>query len=260
LNYKIIHLGGKVLRIDSSVPDYIQTKDQYGTLLKVEHRDGKIIYISKAYRELELSDKYSEELAQFPTKWGKVEESKFILIRSNFRLSRAWNQEPEPEYYPEYKCEKCDYIKGQIHLIKGHLRQTHQLYQKEDSAYQSPRCHACGYKYKIEKNEHYNFYIHSGAYGEERKKHSTKCKTRVERLDKYAPVSDYTPQGGYIEYDAEFDTTQLKFIDRILLKESFSRKFVSEKHAYSECQSQYIDKYTTAYRSEVVQAIMGHNE
>ena len=253
MNYKIIHLGGKVLRIDNSVPDYIQTIDQFGTLLKVEHENGDIIYVSKAYRELELSDKYSEELAQFPTKWGKVEEAKFILIRSNFRLSRIWNQEPEPEYYPEYKCEKCDYIKEHIYLIKGHLRQTHQLYQTPPAP--PPKCHACGYKYKV--GLKYNGYP---GIVKEKEKHYAKCKSTLERLSKDAPVSDYTPQGGYIDYDAEFDTTQLKIIDRILLEESFSRKFISQKHINSECQSEYIDRYTTAYRSEVVQAIMGHNE
>ena len=248
MNYKIIHLGGKILRVDDSVPDYIQTKDQFGTLLKVEHEDGNIIYVSKAYQALELSEKYSEELAQFPTKWGRVEEAKFILIRSNMHLRYG-----EPHDYPEYKCEKCDYIKGQIHLIKAHLRESHQLYQTPPAP--PPKCHACGYKYKVEQK--YNGYP---GIVKEKEKHYAKCKSRLERLNKDIPVSDYTPKGGYIDYDAEFDTTQLKFVDRMLLEESFSRKFVSQKHINSECQSEYIDKYTTAYRSEVVQAIMGHNE
>ena len=253
MNYKILKLGGKVLRIDNSVPDYIQTIDQFGTLLKVEHEDGNIIYVSKAYKELELSDKYSEELAQFPTKWSKIEEAKFILIRSNMHLRYGgYGNLPKPHYYPEYKCEKCDYTKGQIHLIKAHLRESHQLYQTPPAP--PPKCHACGYKYKVELK--YNSYP---GIVKAKEKHYANCKSRLERLSKDAPSSDYTPEGGYIDYDAEFDTTQLKFVDRILLKESFSRKFVSEKHAYSECQSQYIDKYTTAYRSEVVQAIMGHD-
>ena len=245
--YKIIHLGGEVLRVDSSVPNYTQTIDQFGRILKLEDKNGKILYKSKAYQDLELSDKYSEELAQFPTKWSKVEEAKFILIRSNVRIRFG-----ELKYYPEYKCEKCDYIKGQIHLIKGHLRQSHQLYQTPPAP--PPKCHACGYKYKVGLK-------HLGYPGiiKEKEKHFPKCKATVEKLKKYAPSSDYTPEGGYIDYDAEFDTTQLEIYDRILLEESFSRKFVSEKHIYSECQSQYIDKYTTAYRSEIVQAIMNHD-
>ena len=249
--YKIIHLGGEVLRVDSSVPNYIQTIDQFGNILKLEDKNGKILYKSKAYQDLELSDKYSKELAQFPTKWSKVEEAKYILIRSNFRLRSTWGK-MEPHYYPEYKCEKCDYTKGQIHLIKGHLRQSHQLYQTPPAP--PPKCHACGYKYKVGLK-------HLGYPGivKAKEKHYAKCKSRLERLRKYEPSSDYTPEGGYIDYDAEFDTTQLEIYDRILLEESFSRKFISEKHVYSECQSQYIDKYTTAYRSEIVQAIMGHD-
>ena len=249
--YKIIHLGGEVLRVDSSVPNYTQTIDQFGNILKLEDKNGKILYKSKAYQDLELSDKYSNEFAQFPTKWSKVEEAKFILIRSNFRVIHRWG-EIEPHYYPEYKCEKCDYTKGQIHLIKGHLRQSHQLYQTPPAP--PPKCHACGYKYKVELQ--YNRYF---GLVKEKEKHFSKCKVAVERLKKYGPVSDYAPKGGYIDYDAGFDTTQLEIYDRILLDESFSRKFVSEKHIYSECQSQYIDKYTTAYRSEIVQAIMGHD-
>ena len=245
--YKIIHLGGEVLRVDSSVPNYTQTIDRFGRILKLEDKNGKILYKSKAYQDLELSDKYSKELAQFPTKWSKVEEAKYILIRSNVRIMFG-----EPKYYPEYKCEKCDYTKGQIHLIKGHLRSVHELYQTPPAP--PPKCHACGYKYKVELK--YNSYV---GLVKEKEKHYAKCKSRLERLKKYAPSSDYTPEGGYIDYDAEFDTTQLEIYDRILLEESFSRKFVSEKHTYSECQSQYIDKYTTAYRSEIVQAIMKHD-
>ena len=150
MNYKIIHLGGKVLRIDSSVPDYIQTIDQYGRIIKVEHENGKIIYKSKAYQDLEFSEKYSEELVQFPTKWSKVEGSKFILIRSNMHMRYR-----EPHYYPEYKCEKCDYIHSQQYIIKEHLRKTHQLYQKPPAP--PPRCHACKYKYKVELK--YNRYV-----------------------------------------------------------------------------------------------------
>jgi len=252
LNYKIIYLGGKVLRIDNSVPDYIQTIDQYGTLLKVEHKDGKIIYVSKAYRELELSDKYSEELAKYPTKWDKAKDSKFILTRSNMRF-RHMTDWVDPYYLTEYKCEKCEYWTDRIGNVKNHLRGAHQLYQKPPAP--PPKCHACGYKYKVELK--YNRYV---GLVKEKEEHYAKCKSKLERIKKYAPVSDSMPQGGYIDYDAEFDTTQLKFIDRILLEESFSRKFVSQKHINSECESQYIDKYTTAYRSEVVQAIMGHDE
>ena len=249
--YKIIHLGGEVLRVDSSVPNYTQTIDQFGRILKLEDKNGKILYKSKAYQDLELSDKYSNEFEKFPTEWYKDEDSKFILTRSNFRVRHRWGK-IEPHYYPEYKCEKCDYTKGQIHLIKGHLRQSHQLYQKPPAP--PPKCHACGYKYKVGLK-------HLGYPGivKAKEKHYAKCKSRLERLRKYEPSSDYTPEGGYIDYDAEFDTTQLEIYDRILLEESFSRKFVSEKHIYSECQSQYIDKYTTAYRSEIVQAIMGHD-
>ena len=251
MNYKIIHLGGKVLRIDSSVPDYIQTIDQYGRIVKVEHENGKIIYVSKAYQELELSDKYSEELAKYPTKWGKAKDSKFILIRANMRF-RHMTDWVDPYYLTEYKCEKCEYWSDRIGSVKNHLRQSHQLYQTPPAP--PPKCHACGYKYKVELK--YNSYV---GLVKEKEKHYAKCKSRLERLNKDAPVTDYAPKGGYIDYDAEFDTTQLEIYDRILLEESFSRKFVSEKHVYSECQSEYIDKYTTAYRSEVVQAIIGHD-
>ena len=88
MNYKIIHLGGKVLRVDTSVPDYIQTIDQDGNLLKVEGENGDIIYVSKDYQELELLETYSKELKKYPTKWVKAHGSKYTLTRYNFRLSR----------------------------------------------------------------------------------------------------------------------------------------------------------------------------
>ncbi len=254
MNYKIIHLGGKVLRVDDSVPDYIQTKDQDGNLLKVESKNGDIIYVSKAYQELELLETYSKELKKYPTKWGKVEDSKFILTRYNFRMRWA-GTEGAPQYYSEYKCEKCDYINSQKYTVKGHLREAHNLYQKEPPP--PPRCHACGYKYKVGLKHH----GYPGV-AEAREKHFPKCKTTVERLDIYAPktgFNEYAPKGGYIEYDAEFDTTNLDFYDKTLIDEAFNKSYISVKHIISECQPQYIDKYTTAYRSEVVQLIMEHD-
>ena len=35
-------------------------------------------------------------------------------------------------------------------------------------------------------------------------------------------------------------------------------KFISTKHIISECESRYIDKYTTAYNSDIMRAIMSH--
>ena len=257
MNYKIIHLGGKVLRVDTSVPDYIQTIDQDGNLLKVEGENGDIIYVSKDYQELELLETYSKELKKYPTKWVKAHGSKYTLTRYNFRLSREnVFQHYAPQFFSEYKCEECDEVRSQNHLIKAHLRQKHNLYQREPAP--PPKCHACGYKYKVGLKHH-------GYPGiaEAREKHFPKCKATVERLDIYTPkagFNEYAPKGGYIEYEEEFDTTKLEFYDRMLIDEAFNRSYISQKHIIAECQAQYIDKYTTAYGSEVVKRIMEHNE
>jgi len=245
---KLVSIGGKTFRVTSS-GDYDQYVDWAGRIVMISHRDGTILFKSEDFKILE---KFGTELAKYPTKWDKVEGAKFILTRVNCRTPLYYWEGQELKYYPEYKCEKCNYIKKQISTIKDHLRRKHELYQKEPDYTTPPHCHACGYKYKIKKNPHYNFYIHSRAYEKERNKHHETCEKIKERLNKYVP------SGGYIDYDATFDILGLEFYTKLLIGESFTRRYISQKHINLECQPQYIDKYTTAYRSEIMQSIMDH--
>ena len=41
-------------------------------------------------------------------------------------------------------------------------------------------------------------------------------------------------------------------------KERMNSRYISEKHLYEECQPVYIDKITTAYKSDIMVAILSH--
>ena len=53
-----------------------------------------------------------------------------------------------------------------------------------------------------------------------------------------------------------FSTNDLDILEKNKLDDCANRDYVSPKHLYHECQPQYIDRYTTAYRSDIMQEIM----
>ena len=67
------------------------------------------------------------------------------------------------------------------------------------------------------------------------------------------------PFGGRVnaEYEVNIDSYLTEF-EADTLSHWADSKFISTKHIISECESRYIDKYTTAYNSEIMRAIMSH--
>ena len=59
------------------------------------------------------------------------------------------------------------------------------------------------------------------------------------------------------EYEVNIDSYLTEF-EADTLSHWADSKFISTKHIISECESRYIDKYTTAYNSEIMRAIMSH--
>ena len=46
---------------------------------------------------------------------------------------------------------------------------------------------------------------------------------------------------------------------RISIWETFNNRYISDKHVYAECQPVYIDKITTAYKSDIMVATLSHD-
>jgi hypothetical protein len=62
-----------------------------------------------------------------------------------------------------------------------------------------------------------------------------------------------------LNVDYLIDTAE--FLDdyqRDILTNASNRGFVSKQHMLRECEPEYIDKYTTAYNSEIMRAILSH--
>ena len=59
------------------------------------------------------------------------------------------------------------------------------------------------------------------------------------------------------EYEVNIDSYLTEF-EADTLSHWADSKFISTKHIISECESRYIDKYTTAYNSDIMRAVMSH--
>ena len=150
-----------------------------------------------------------------------------------------------------YKCKLCEYggqgnYKLRRGIIKNHLETSHNIISHR---FNPPQCHACKKQYDelygAEKYIDWDYY-------KKRNHHWSKCEKVLERGSSRRPVEPL------VDSNIIFDTNTLPIDVRDELLSHFNRKYINVKHSYSECQPEYIDTITTAYRSDMVKAIMSH--
>ena len=151
----------------------------------------------------------------------------------------------------QYKCKLCEYggqsnYKMRRGIIKNHLETSHNIISHH---FNPPQCHACKKPYdelyKAKKYIDWDYY-------KKRNHHWSKCEKVLERGSSRIPVEPL------VDSNIMFDTNTLPIDVRDELLSHFNRKYINVKHSYSECQPEYIDTITTAYRSDTVKAIMSH--
>jgi len=201
--------------------------------------DGNLLY----KKEMETYENYKYlRKRQDESLIGKWEHVSSIHILR--RIDRNFSQ--GSQYKTQYKCNHCEFTDIYNRTIQKHLIEAHGI----DTDYGAEkRCHACKKKYselyEEEKYMGWNDY-------EIRRHHWEICSKVQERALSYIPVepSSWT--------DSIFDTTSLSIDIRYELLSWFEKKYISDKHVYSECQPQYIDNIITAYRSDIMKGILSH--
>ena len=216
------------------MPKYKIIKDCYGNLLykKEIETDEHFRYLRK--RQTGSQHDRDESLL------GNWEHVSSIHILK--RIDR--NFSPHSKYRKQYKCNYCKFTDSYNTTIQNHLIEAHNI----DADYGAEkRCHACKNKY----NELYEEEKYMG-WGEYKRRvhHWEKCCEVQERINSYISPEPQTWTS------SAFDTTSLPVNTRYDILNCFERKYISSKHIYSECQPQYIDSITTAYRSDIMKEIM----
>ena len=152
------------------------------------------------------------------------------------------------QYRKQYKCNHCEYTAIYRRIIEDHLRNVHSI--DADNMHDLERCcHACKKAYnKLYEEEKYRDWD-----GYKRRKHHWELCSKVqERIESDIPAQASTWT------DNIFDTTSLPLNVRHELLNRFEKKYISDKHTYSECQPRYIDNITTAYQSDIMKGILSH--
>ena len=218
------------------MPKYKIIKDCYGNLLykKEIETDEHFRYLRK--RQTGSQHDRDESLL------GNWEHVSSIHILK--RIDR--NFSPHSKYRKQYKCNYCKFTDSYNTTIQNHLIEAHNI----DADYGAEkRCHACKNKY----NELYEEEKYMGWDDYKIRRHHWEICSKVqERALSYIPVepSSWT--------DSIFDTTSLSIDTRYELLSWLKKKYISDKHVYSECQPQYIDNIITAYRSDIMKGILSH--
>lgn len=173
--------------------------------------------------------------------WKHV-SSRHILRRIDRNFSHS------SQYRKQYKCNECGFTDAYMGTVQVHLRDVHSI--DADNMHDFEKCcHACRKTYNdLYKAERYNGWDDS----RRRNHHWEICSKIQERIKSHIPAQlfDYK--------ENVFDTTTLPIDIRYELLGWFEKKYISDKHAYSECQPRYIDNITTAYHSDIMKGVLSH--
>ena len=218
------------------MPKYKIIKDCDGNLLykKEIETDENFRYLRK--RQTDSQCNRDESLVG---KWEHI-SSTHILRRIDRNFSQG------SQYRTQYKCNHCEFTDIYNGTIQKHLIDAHSI----DIDYGAEkRCHACKKKY----SELYEEEKYMGWDDCKRRRHHWEICSKVqERALSHVPVKPSSCT------DSIFDTTSLPIDTRYELINWFEKKYISDKHVYSECQPQYIDNITTSYHSDIMKGILSH--
>ena len=207
--------------------------------------DGNILYKKQVYeyedlRESQINSQRNRD-ESLVGDW-KSSASDHILVRDDMNFSHA------SSYRRQYRCAHCTFEDRYWYCVKAHLQDVHCI--NIDINGSGKRCHACGKGY----NKLFKAKKYAGWDDDKRRIHHWEvCSKLKQRKESYI-----APEG-LIYTDSFFDTTQLPLRIRNKISDNIGRKYISNKHVYHECQPEYIDNITTAYRSDIMKEILKHN-
>ena len=225
------------------MPKYKIIKDCDGNLLYKKEIETDEHFRDLRRRQIDYQKKVGTRDESLVGDW----EYSFYLPRHILRrIDRNFSQ--GSQYRKQYKCNECGFTDHTMGTIQVHLRDVHSI--DADNMHDFEKCcHACRKTYnELYKAERYNGWDDN----RRRNHHWSKCNQVQERIKSHIPAqfSDYK--------ENVFDTTTLPIDTRYELLSWFEKKYISDKHVYSECQPQYIDIITTAYHSDIMKGVMSH--
>ena len=119
-------------------------------------------------------------------------------------------------------------------------------------------CHGCKQKYNnIYKGKRYSKWTDRM----KRSHHWEECQAIQERRELVA-INQHSYFGAGVYHGRGFQeifhTNDLS--SRLIheIANELDRRYISDKHAYSECQPRYIDNITTAYHSDIMKGVLSH--
>ena len=226
------------------MPKYKIIKDCDGNLLYKKEIETDEHFRDLRRRQIDYQKKVGTRDESLVGDW----EYSFYLPRYILRkIDRNFSQ--GSQYRKQYKCNECGFTDHTMGTIQVHLRDFHSI--DADNMHDFEKCcHACRKTYnELYKAERYDGWDDS----RRRTHHWAKCKQVQERIKSHIPAqfSDYK--------ENVFDTTTLPIDTRYELLSWFEKKYISNKHVYSECQIRYIDTITTAYHSDIMKGVLSHD-
>ena len=225
------------------MPKYKIIKDCDGNLLYKKEIETDEHFRDLRRRQIDYQKKVGTRDESLVGDW----EYSFYLPRYILRkIDRNFSQ--GSQYRKQYKCNECGFTDHTMGTIQVHLRDIHSIDADNMHDFEK-RCHVCRKPYnELYKAERYDGWDDS----RRRTHHWAKCKQVQERIKSHIPAqfSDYKKN--------VFDTTTLPIDTRYELLSWFEKKYISDKHVYSECQTRYIDTITTAYHSDIMKGVLSH--
>ena len=215
--------------------------------------DGNLLYKKEIETDEHFRDLRRSQI-DYQKKVGTRDESlvgdweySFYLPRHILRrIDRNFSQ--GSQYRKQYKCNECGFTDHTMGTIQVHLRDFHSIDADNMHDFEK-RCHACRKPYnELYKAERYDGWDDS----RRRTHHWAKCKQVQERIKSHIPTQFS------VYKENVFDTTTLPIDTRYELLSWFEKKYISDKHVYSECQTRYIDTITTAYHSDIMKGVLSH--
>ena len=228
------------------MPKYKIIKDCDGNLLYKKEIETDEHFRDLRRRQIDYQKKVGTRDESLVSDW---EYSPYLSRHILRRIDRNFSQ--GSQYRSQYKCNHCEFTDAYMGTVQSHLRDVHSI--DADTMHQFEKCcHACRKTYnELYKAERYDGWDDS----RRRTHHWAECKQVQERIKSHIPsrtikLSDYK--------ENVFDTTTLPIDTRYELLSWFEKKYISNKHVYSECQIRYIDTITTAYHSDIMKGVLSH--
>ena len=225
------------------MPKYKIIKDCDGNLLYKKEIETDEHFRDLRRRQIDYQKKVGTRDESLVGDW----EYSFYLPRYILRkIDRNFSQ--GSQYRKQYKCNECGFTDHTMGTIQVHLRDIHSI--DADNMHDFEKCcHACRKTYnELYKAERYNGWDDS----RRRNHHWEICSKIQERIKSHIPAQlfDYK--------ENVFDTTTLPIDIRYELLSWLEKKYISDKHVYSECQTRYIDTIITAYNSDIMKGVLSH--